>query len=921
MRRLIAAAVLFLTAQASAQQRASAVFLNSPSPQLTADDSFKITGAAYDSNGAVIKNAAFTWSSSDTTAIAVDPDGTVHGVGLGWADVSANTTGARGTVRIQVVPTAIQITPANQTVTVGTIVNYQATVLDVNGQPMSNVAIQWRAYGPNAGTNNGIAIDGAGNVRTFGFGTYFIEAYYNYTVGSGPFIGRYFGNTLLTVLPPSSFVQKRLLDSGAARQVFQLRPRRGLISVNDSGQIAYTGSLEGFANAALVWTSGVFNSVLAASNPAELPGSNLLDIDDPAFNNNGEIATRTQLAPSRSALLFGAADGTPRMLLFDGSSGGGATNIRNFQTTRFSLNDQSMILFRADYQNIGSTAGLTGLFYMNPQGGIRLAVPAVTKLDGMGTTYTFDRDFGIANDGTILFFVTNGSSRALYRLTPDGSIARVVGTGDVIDGNPVTSLGNVAVGKMGQYAVQVFNGNQNLLLYTGDPASAQKILVNNYRSIYAISSSGEAIFYGDGGQGLGLYGWNGSVMRVSSLLVGMPSPAGDLYTQFDSAGVTAKNEIIAQARTANNLLMVVNAGSSATAKAAILFQTGSMVNAPAGPAFFNLILNSHTGNPMIKTGQYYPNVFEVGTGGMTPRLIDGDLLSGGWFYEGNQDVRRNADGDLIVATDESLNQVHGSTSALLAHFPLRVQGGTISTGFQVAASSALVAITGGTNFGPQAISTIQNGTAAVIAYLGTNPTYKTASPGGGVFTGSNDIGADDSGAVYASLRVSGGPDGLFVYSKGAWSTVVKVGDTYDGRPVTGINQIRVAGNACFALINTSGNVYHLARYQNGTWTDLISSGDAVPTGGTLNSSFGIGNFDVNRKGAVAAVVNGNGGISYVLYTDGQTSRIATDSDHTMDSGEYLTSYFQIGLNDDGRIFLTAINEDALMVLYEFDPVF
>lgn len=355
MRLSIVMAILAAAPLAQAQ-KVSAVFADAPSPQLTAHDSFVLTATAYDSSGNPVQGAAMTWSSSDQTAITVDPDGTVHGVGLGWADVSASSNGVRGTVRIQVVPLAIHVHPENQTVVVGAPVAYSADVLDVNSQPISGVALQWRVYGPNASNNNGASVDSNGTVYTYSFGTYFVEAYFNYTVGAGPFIPRFFGNTGLTVVPPPSFSATRLLDSGAVRQSFQLRPRRGLLSVNDAGQVAYTGWLEGFATAALVWSGGSFTPVAVSSNPAELPGSNLLDIDDPAFNNHGEIATRCYLAPWKNALLFGSSDGTPHMLLFDGSSGGGATNIRNFMTTRFSLNDGSVTLFRADYQDVGSTA-------------------------------------------------------------------------------------------------------------------------------------------------------------------------------------------------------------------------------------------------------------------------------------------------------------------------------------------------------------------------------------------------------------------------------------------------------------------------------------------------------------------------------------------------------------------------------------
>ena len=61
MFRLLAAAAL-LPAAAHAQQRASALFLDAPSPQLTAGDAFKLAAAAYDANGVLIKGATLTWS-------------------------------------------------------------------------------------------------------------------------------------------------------------------------------------------------------------------------------------------------------------------------------------------------------------------------------------------------------------------------------------------------------------------------------------------------------------------------------------------------------------------------------------------------------------------------------------------------------------------------------------------------------------------------------------------------------------------------------------------------------------------------------------------------------------------------------------------------------------------------------------------
>ncbi len=920
--RLRLAVPILLAAQAALAQRVAFVFIDAPSPQLTAHDSFQVSATAYDANNNAISNAAFTWASSDATSITVDGNGNVQGVGLGWADISATAGGVRGTVRIQVVPLAINVHPKNQTVAVGAAVAYAADVLDVNNQPMSGVNLQWRVWGQGGGPNNGASVDGNGVVHAAAVGSYYVEAYFNYTVGGGPFIPRFVGNTQLTVVPPSSYSAVRLLDSGAARQSFGLRARRGMISVNDAGQVAYTGSLEGFATAALVWSGGAFMPMAVGSTTGVMPGAMLMDIDDPAFNNNGEIAAHG-VQTSGNILLFGAANGAAHMLLSDGSSGGGVANIRNFQTTRFSLNDNSVTLFLANYENIGGTTFLNGLFTVTAAGSVIQQVPAATPLDGLGTDYTFDRDFGIDNAGNILFFArgSNGA-RALYRMTPDQTITRVIGTGDKIGGNAVVSLGNVAVGKGGQYAVAVNNGQrQYLQLYNGDPAKPKTMPINWASSLFAIGKSGEVLGYGDFGIGpAGLYRANGTTARPA-LLPNTPSPIGDPYTQFDSGGITAKGEVIAQARTANNLLLVVKAGPTPDSPATILFQTGTTVNAAAGPAFQNLVLNSHTGNPMIKTATFFPSIFEVASGALVPRLVDGDMMPGGWFYEGAEDTRRSPDGGLVVSTDDSINLVTGSGSTPLGHYPQRSQGGQIYTGYQVAAnSSGTVAVVGGTNFGVGAISLLRNGTATPIAYLGTgNAFYRTISPAGGIFNQSFDIGMDESGNVYANMGVSGGPNGLFEYTGSGWTALLKAGDTYDGRAVTGINGIRVAGSACAALIATSGNVLHLAIYQGGAWTDLINSADGIPTGGSIGATGSIsGNFDLNRNGAVAAIVFGSGK-QYLVYADGSRTVVAAQLDQPLVNGEYLASFFTPGINDDGRIFCTGINLKGQTVLYEFDP--
>jgi hypothetical protein len=540
----------------------------------------------------------------------------------------------------------------------------------------------------------------------------------------------------------------------------------------------------------------------------------------------------------------------------------------------------------------------------------------------MGTNYTFDVDFGLDNNGNIIFFATSPTSRALFRMTPDQTISRLIGTGDLVNGSTISGIGNVAVGKNGQFATMVNtsgNGNPSyLLLWNSDGSKMSRVQSGGAATIFAISPTGEATYYGNNGSGTtGLNRTDGTTIRTV-FAYGTPSPIGDLYTGFDSAGFTSKGELIGQARTSNNLLLVVNSGVGATARPTVVFQSGAMVNATAGPAFYNFVLNSHTGNPMIKTGWYSNDIFEMSGGVLTPRLVNGDRMPDGWFYEGNQDVRRNADGDLFVSTDQSVTQIGATGSVLLGRFPQRISAGNLNTAFQVAANtSGTAAMVGGTNFGPQHISLLKNGVATPIAYLNGSAQNRTASPGGGFFLSSNDIGVDDNGTVYASLRVNGGPDGLFYYTSGGWKAALKVGDAFDGRNITSIDSIRVAGTSCYARLTTTNNLGHISQFQNGTWTDIVSIGDNIPTGGLVTSISS--SFDVNRKGGVATILNGTGGVTYITYFNATSSYVAADNANPVSTGELLMNYFNISLNDDGRIFVTALNDYDQVVLYEFDP--
>ena len=112
------------------QTRAAAVFIDGSVSQVLLNDTLPLTAAAYDGNGNRIASAQFTWTVSDKTVFTIDSTGAVKAIGLGWADITAATTGATGNLRLQSIPSGIVVKPADITVTAGDTVQYSADVLD-----------------------------------------------------------------------------------------------------------------------------------------------------------------------------------------------------------------------------------------------------------------------------------------------------------------------------------------------------------------------------------------------------------------------------------------------------------------------------------------------------------------------------------------------------------------------------------------------------------------------------------------------------------------------------------------------------------------------------------------------------------------------------------------------------------------------
>jgi len=150
----------------------SSVQLAADSIEITAGDTTRIAPTALDANGNVVKNIAFTFSSSDTTVAKVDNRGLVSTSGFGEADidivvagasgsfqggvsasrVSARGAGTRSRARLFSRP-IVTIRPLYAVTDVGGQVTFTASLTDLNGNAFNNPPVpRWSSSSPGIAT-------------------------------------------------------------------------------------------------------------------------------------------------------------------------------------------------------------------------------------------------------------------------------------------------------------------------------------------------------------------------------------------------------------------------------------------------------------------------------------------------------------------------------------------------------------------------------------------------------------------------------------------------------------------------------------------------------------------------------------------------------------------------------------------------
>ncbi len=905
-------------------QAPASVWITAPENRIVAGDSVQLTAVARDGTGRPLTNATCNWTAAANAPFTIGAGGMATAQSLGIGDIVAQCGNARSTIRLQSIPASIVVTPGEKEIAVGEDVAYSARVLDVNGAEIADVPLSWTVVGEDGFNTASVFIGRDGTLTSVGLGRFTVRAAFNYNsppagqpgAGPGQFIPQFYGRARLTVRPLRPFRITKLATTADKRDSFLLRPRQGQIAVNGLGQVAFNGSLEGYATGLFLADQGPPRLLLATGEPGIVPGTMITEFSEPAINNRGEVLTTVNYWGSGPGLVLVTPGSAPRFILHDAS---GFEELRSIYASRLALNDHGTGIFRASYLYTASTARRTGLFQISPQGDVGLVLDTAQALPGIDGAWTFTNDFSVNNDGQVAFTVRAGGPQILYRIS-SGRIQRIAGAGDQLDGRVVSeALGPVhsLVGGHLAFGLAFTAGPTRLALCPRGDCSPGQIkyleIQNGLRSVYSVNESGHVAFYG-GAPSHGVHVWDGKNSPRPVFLEGRLSPAGSPFTQFYSAGVTANGDVIAQARLESNLFSVVRSSGN---RASTLVEAGQTVSATAGMTFTNLVPGDKLGPAHLITGSNGGNVVEVSSRGIFPKLIWGDQVPGGGWYEWNSAPRKTPNGGLLVGTGDSLNLWDAERSVLLARFQsvegVRVYGPAQFTGN----SNGTVAVLNWTSAGPQLLSFVESGALRPLAWIGSGGgNYRTPSPTGGNFEGINQMWVADDGILYCIMRVNGGREGLFSFDGQQWRAVTLVDSILEGRRIQSIRDIRVGGSQVFAQIQLQdGNGIY--RLTDGAWTRVIGTGDDSPTGNIINNT---GAWDVNRMGHVATALNSGGRPQLALITDSKV-RVVLDYSEPAVGGVWLRDPVSVDLRDDGRIFFISRSYKDEMTLYEAAPLF
>ena len=920
------AALVVVWCATAAWAQVARVDVYTPSAIVIVGDEVRLAVAARNAQEQILLDSPLTFTSSQPSILAVDSRGIVRALRPGQANLVVRSGNQQATVELLAAPKRISVDPPAREIFVGERIQFTATAFDINDKAIPSVAFAWTVTGANGGQINAATIGAnTGLLVTNGVSELTVRANINFVSRPDRFPPQFTGVARVSVKPPVDYRISRLLSTDDVREHYQMRRLLANVTGNDRGQLVFRASLDGISSCVVLYdpaAPSAFRCAASAGLPRPLGGNIVTPFGQPAINNRGEVL----VAASGIGLLLIDGEGHATYPVQDGAYFGDYVLSGGFSVSKKSLNDYGEIAFAFNFRSTAGNAGTLRSLARLTQGEPEFVWTSDQALAGLTGAVTLE-DWGIDRDGVVYFQASAPGGRALYRADRFQAPRRLIGLGDANEGSPITTIGSLQVAENGVLGFVVSRQNGTLAIgrmAAGSAAVETIRSTGNPSGPLAISSNGVILFRGDAGSGYGLYRWDGA--QAALVLARGNTPDGESVTAFNAGVIDASGRVIAQAATAAREFVLFPASGGA---ATLLRTEGSIdvtarVHLPVGSA---LIPGERPGNLRVRLGDVR-SAYEVDRASLVPKLVDLDGLPDGGRFLGDGASFEEPGGDLMFVVNNTIFRQTGAGMEMVLRNQLVSEDNqrlSFSTGIRPAINrQGALAVVAATQTGQRRIYLRPSPGAALQSLAVLNSTR--AGAGGDIITGVRALAIDNAGRVMAQLDVRNTPTGLYLWSGNEWTPVALPQATMvTAVPLREIVRAPLASaNRFYAVFNLGepgqAVLPVLAEFASDRWTPLVTSGDALPQGGSVA---GFGAFDVNERGEIAVAINGNtlGSSGLLLRTvDGNLRLVHQLNRPAGSTGEYLTGNFEVDLRGDGRIFFGSMTISDAYAIFSAEPM-
>ncbi len=914
------AAVLTVAAASLGWAQVARVDVYTPASMVIVGEEVRLAVAARTAQEQIIQDSPLTFVSSQPTILSVDSRGIVRALRPGQANITVRSGNQQNIVEILAAPKRIAVDPPARDIFVGERIQFTGIAYDANDNAIPNVVFSWTVTGANGNQINAATIaSSTGLLTSNGVSEVTVRANLNFASRADRFPPQLIGVARVTIRPRSDYRVARLLSTEDVRNSFTMRRVLANIAGNDKGQFVFRASLDGIASCVVLYDHGQFRCVASAGEPRPLGGNIVTPFGQPAINNRGEIL----VGASGIGLLLIDKDRRQSYPIQDSAYFGDYVMAGGFNVSKKSLNDYGDVLFAFNFRRTSDNITLRGLARLS-EGEPEFVWSSDQPLPGLTGAVNLE-DWGIDRNGVAYFQAATSNGRGIYRAERFQAPRRLIGQGDANDGSTITQLSGLQVAEDGSIAFLI--NRQNGVTSIGRILRGSSAALESLRSTgnptnpIAIASNGAILFRGDTGQGYGLYRWEGA--QSTLVLLRRNTPAGEAVTAFNGGAISAGGGVIAQAAAAAREFVLFAAGDGAPT---ILqtngdIQVSGRVHVPVGAA---LIPGENAGNARLRLGDVR-SAYEVDAGKLIPRLVDLDMLPDSNRFFGDGASFEEPNGDLMFVVNNTIFRQRVSGIEMILRNQVATDDNqrlSFSTGIRPAINPlGAMALVAATATGERRIYLRTSG--GQLQLMGIVNTTRVA--GGDVITAVRSLVMDNLGRVMAQLDVRNTPSSLYIWSGRDWVAVaVPLQTMVDGQPIRDLVRGPLAGGNRFYMIVNRGEtgqttVPTVLEYGPDRWTPILTSGDALPQGGSI-SSFGV--FDVNDRNELAVSINGNTGGSTGLLlrtADGNLRLVQQLIRATSVEGEYVTGFSEIDLRADGRIFFGSMTIKDAYTIFIAEP--